>query len=187
MTIERNGVTIELTNAEKESVFREVEHKYRLSDARNHLEELSNDLDGDDSSLRKTYGVHFDSAIDETSDDYILEDIVTEYENRFDCNIDENTTWRHALERVLDDIKNSFLTMASKKISDIFDKKYKRGITALDKALDDTKYQLENPYSPKYILEDVFNNYISIIDAENISDDTAWYNACIKALEEKFS
>lgn len=101
MIIERNGVTIELTNAEKEAVFREVEHEYRLADARCHLEELSNSLEEDDSSLRKEYGIHFDSAIDETSDDYILEDIVTEYENRFDCNIDENTTWQHALEKVL--------------------------------------------------------------------------------------
>lgn len=184
MTIERNGITIELTEAEKEAVFREVEHKYRLNDARCHLDELSETLEEDGSSLRETYGVHFTSVIDNASDNYALENIIKEYEKHLDCNIDDNTTWRNAVEMVMRRFKEPYKSKAITELALVFDEQRSCGVSVESilgiVSIDDL---ISKESSPEYIVDDIISYFCKFVDEENMDEKMAWYNACYKALE----
>lgn len=74
----------------KETIYREIEHQYRLSDARNQYDEYIENTD--DESVRE-----FDDA------DF---EILTErFDDAFDCNISENNTWYTIIENYISETK----------------------------------------------------------------------------------
>lgn len=107
-TIIRNGKIIVLTDDEVETIYRFQEHRYRLADAKAHVNTVlmrytSRDDDPYDTSippiteadLRKdtteTDRATFKKLLALTDDD--LEYISNEFQSRFDCNCDENSLW----------------------------------------------------------------------------------------------
>ena len=81
------GVVIRTLDADEaysnqiaEAVYRAKEHKYRLEDALSHCEEYLDERN-----------VLFDKDVLEAEGH--LENIVIEFEHRFDCNLDENSIW----------------------------------------------------------------------------------------------
>ena len=77
---------ITLPNSIKEKVFREQLYKYRCEDALNHLSEI----------------VEFDSNnypeyINGISIENVIDEIIDNFEKRFDCNIDENSLYENAV------------------------------------------------------------------------------------------
>lgn len=74
----------------KETIYREIEHQYRLSDARNQYDAYIENTD--DESVRE-----FDDA------DF---EILTErFDDACDCNIPENTTWSTVIENYISETK----------------------------------------------------------------------------------
>lgn len=91
------GVVIRTLDADKaysdhidEAVYRAKEHKYRLEDALNHCEEYLDERN-----------VLFDKDVLEAEGH--LENIVIEFEHRFDCNLDENSIWNAVIENYFQD------------------------------------------------------------------------------------
>lgn len=182
-----NGVMeeFELTGAEMEAAFREQQRSYMIMDAESHLTELSDELEGDGSSLRKVYGISLETAIDEKSPDYLLDSVVDMYERHFDCNIDENTTWRNAVEYMLKDVKEYFIKKAVEKLEYVFAEQRDNGGYSLESILGIMSInELTDSKSDKYILDDIIEYYTVYIDEGKLAEDTAWYNACAKALDE---
>lgn len=91
------GVVIRTLDADEaysdhidEAVYRAKEHKYRLEDALNHCEEYLDERN-----------VLFDKDVLEAEGH--LENIVIEFEHRFDCNLDENSIWNAVIENYFQD------------------------------------------------------------------------------------
>lgn len=184
---EVNGtvVEIELTRIEIETAFREQQRSYMIMDAESHLTELSDELEGDGSSLRKVYGISLETAIDEKSPDYLLDSVVDMYERHFDCNIDENTTWRNAVEDMLKDVKEYFIEKAVEKLEYVFAEQHDNGGCSLESILGIMSInELTDSKSDKYILDDIIAYYTEYVDEEHLTEDTAWYNACAKSLDK---
>ena len=85
------GVVIRTLDADEaysnqiaEAVYRAKEHKYRLEDALSHCEEYL-----DERNVLEAEG-H-------------LENIVIEFEHRFDCNLDENSIWNAVIRNYFQD------------------------------------------------------------------------------------
>lgn len=123
MTITRNipipdpkatiTVEIELTRSELETAYREQERYYRLMDAEGQLctylgfDVSDFDPDNEDDaekleSFKEKFGdTEPASLVDEESPNYVLNDIVAQFEHDADCNNDVNSTWQNAVEKVL--------------------------------------------------------------------------------------
>lgn len=123
MTITRNiqipdtkntiTVEIELSCSELETAYREQERYYRLMDAEGQLctylgfDVSDFDPDNEDDaekleSFKEKFGdTEPISLVDEESPNYVLNDIVTQFEHDADCNNDVNSTWQNAVEEVL--------------------------------------------------------------------------------------
>ena len=123
MTITRNiqipdtkntiTVEIELSCSELETAYREQERYYRLMDAEGQLctylgfDVSDFDPDNEDDaekleSFKEKFGdTEPVSLVDEESPNYVLNDIVAQFEHDADCNNDVNSTWQNAVEEVL--------------------------------------------------------------------------------------
>lgn len=123
MTITRNiqipdtkntiTVEIELSCSELETAYREQERYYRLMDAEGQLctylgfDVSDFDPDNEDDaekleSFKEKFGdTEPISLVDEESPNYVLNDIVAQFEHDADCNNDVNSTWQNAVEEVL--------------------------------------------------------------------------------------
>ena len=120
-TIIRDGKTIELTDDEIENIYRFQEQRYRLSDAKVHVNTyiLRYTKRDDDPWIMdiktitekdRTKGLSrkdiakFHRLLAMTNDD--LEYMASEFQSRFDCNCDENTLWNI----IIDDFLNEELS-----------------------------------------------------------------------------
>ena len=75
----------DLSSEELERAYRIQEHNYFLMDARNHLDEYV-----EDGVIRE----------EDITDD-VLEDLVSFFQDRFDCNSPENIIWEYVIEKYL--------------------------------------------------------------------------------------
>ena len=116
-TIIRDGKTIELTDAEVENIYRFQERRYRLSDARAHVNDhILRYTDRNDDpwnmdittvtkkdarrNLSKRDIKAFHTLLAVTDDD--LEYLADRFQSKFDCNCDENTLWDLIIEDFLE-------------------------------------------------------------------------------------
>lgn len=107
-SIVRNDKLIILTEEEVENIYRFQERKYRLSDARHHVNDwilrytnrkddawnldISTISDKDLSDNLSEKSIHeFHTLLSIPDDD--LEYLSDEFQSKFDCNCDENTLW----------------------------------------------------------------------------------------------
>ncbi len=111
----KNAITveIELSCSELETAYREQERYYRLMDAEGQLctylgfDVSDFDPDNEDDaekleSFKEKFGdTEPISLVDEESPNYVLNDIVAQFEHDADCNNDVNSTWQNAVEEVL--------------------------------------------------------------------------------------
>ena len=103
---------IRLTDDEVERIYRARERAYRLEDAENALLDTwgdgrENDISPEtDLAFFEEWGFYLRAAIDEVSNDYILEDIVEQFETLLDCNTPENSTWENACQKALEEAKS---------------------------------------------------------------------------------
>ena len=100
MTIVRNGKEIKLTNDEREMIYEEVKHELLLITAGRYISEL----DGDDDSLFREFGVSLDNLTNPDSPYYLLEDLANSYE--FDPELSDRTVWETLCKEHLSLINN---------------------------------------------------------------------------------
>lgn len=109
--------TVQLNATELERSYRERERQYRREDAERHLYEFCGfDPDAEEGSEEEAennaaaqrfadvYGFCIDEAANDSSNHYLLNDIITEFEDNFDCNQSENDIWSDAVATVLNEI-----------------------------------------------------------------------------------
>lgn len=112
VNFEHNGVKYAMTEQEIEAAYRYQERQYRLQDAKSHLNILvfgvddGSDFDEpeDDEAKRyfsEDYGISYEGAISED----MLKEYLRRFEDRFDCDYDENSQWEAAIKAVLMDRK----------------------------------------------------------------------------------
>lgn len=102
-------ITIHANATELERGYRQAEHKYLLEDAERHfLEHVGFDIEDDDGNnaianqrFMDTYGFSVDEAINDSSDFYLLDDMVALFERKRDCNEPENEVWANVVDAVL--------------------------------------------------------------------------------------
>lgn len=114
VTFEHNGKVYIMDGDELEAAYRCQERRYRLVDAMRHLNELVYGVDENDGQLvdedeesnddrenrlmfEATYGVPYKEASTSTA----LNVYVDRFEDDFDCGVDEDAQWEHAIQRVL--------------------------------------------------------------------------------------
>lgn len=110
-------ITVHLDATELERSYRERERQYHQQDAERHLYEFCGfDPDAEEGSEEEAennaaaqrfadvYGFCIDEAVNDSSDHYLLNDIITEFEDNFDCNQSENDIWSDAVATVLNEI-----------------------------------------------------------------------------------
>ena len=107
-------ITVCLNATERERAYREHERQYRLMDAERQLytylgyEEDAKDSEEDaDNSVilqqfEDRYGFSLSEAVNDSSDHYLLDSIVYEFDDLFDCNLPENDIWCAAVRNVLE-------------------------------------------------------------------------------------
>lgn len=100
MTIVRNGKEFKLTNDEREEIYEEVKYELLLITAAGYLSEL----DGDDDSLFREFGVSLEDLINPDSPYYLLEDLANSYE--FDPELPDRTVWESLCKEHLSLINN---------------------------------------------------------------------------------
>lgn len=103
ITFEHNGFTYTMSEDEIEAAYRYQEHRYRLDDARRHLNILIFECEDPDPKcdvfkidthvFEKKYGITYEAA----SSPEMLEKYVGVFEKRFSCNGDENSQWNMAI------------------------------------------------------------------------------------------
>ena len=67
-------------------MYRAKEHRYRLEDARRHCNECFEE-------------VYFEDEDAYSFDEADLENLVKEFEENMDCNLDENSVWNDVIKR----------------------------------------------------------------------------------------
>lgn len=101
---EYNGMRYTMTEQEIEAAYRYQERRYRLQDAKRHLDIIVFGLDDGDALddpeskeamayFAKQYGISYEEA----SSDKMLEEYLRRFEGRFDCNYDENSQWEASI------------------------------------------------------------------------------------------
>lgn len=110
INFEHNGVKYVMTEQEIEAAYRYREHQYRLEDARRQFNTIVFGSDGasglDDLKSKQAkadFSVRYGIGCEEASSDDMLEEYLRRFENRFDCNQDENSQWEAAILAVLED------------------------------------------------------------------------------------
>ncbi len=104
-------ITIHANATELERGYRQAEHKYLLEDAERHfLEYVGFDVDADEEdgdnaaanqTFMDTYGFSIGEAINDSSESYLLDDMVELFERKRDCNLPENDVWENVVQAVL--------------------------------------------------------------------------------------
>ncbi len=105
-----DSVEYAMTEGEIEAAYRYRERQYRLEDAKRQLNTLifgcddgSGFDDPEDKKIKEDfqqdYGISYDVAISPP----MLEEYLRRFENRFDCDYDENSQWEAAIRAVLAD------------------------------------------------------------------------------------
>lgn len=103
-----------LSDGELHEAYREQQKIFQLRDAKNHLEyfvfgtERAAMNEEDEAAemgwFQKQYGFSYEDATNPSSEFYILEEAVCRFQDRKDCNIDENSIWARVIESVLEDL-----------------------------------------------------------------------------------
>lgn len=108
MKITRNGMEIELTSGELREAFLEQQRVYQLEDARGHLNYFLFGIPYAEECTatkilmcREKYGVEYPDLFDETSSQYILDQIVEDYNASCDCNVAENDSYEGVIDRLM--------------------------------------------------------------------------------------
>lgn len=109
---EYNGVQYNMTEDEVEAAYRYQLRRYRLQDAQRQLDVLVYGSDGDidtedteSEQARACFAEQYGIGYEKASTDDMLEEYLRRFENRFDCNYDENSQWEAAIIAVLEDCK----------------------------------------------------------------------------------
>lgn len=110
VNFEYNGVKYAMTEQEIEAAYRYREHQYRLEDARRQFNTIVFGSDGESGlddlereQARTDFVERYGIGYEEASSDDMLEEYLRRFENRFDCNQDENSQWEAAIMAVLED------------------------------------------------------------------------------------
>jgi hypothetical protein len=103
-----NGKEYDMTSEQIMAAYRYQEHQFHLMDAKNSLEHLvfGDEYNEDERKeamrfFKETYGITYKAA--STPD--MLEEYLCQFEERFDCNFDENSQWENAVKSVLYEYK----------------------------------------------------------------------------------
>lgn len=95
MEILRDRRAIQLTDAELEAAYREKELQYRMQDAKQHL------LEAVYQTVEEKYGRGFEVSLDPEWEEDILQTLVDDFEQEFDCNVSENQIWANVMEQFM--------------------------------------------------------------------------------------
>ena len=119
MDIIRNGVTYTLTADELEQAYREQERNYRIEDARFHLEcflQIRYSFTGWETAFRRESGVTVEDLTNPESQHYVLDWMADQYDDRQDCNRDENSVWEEIVQETLSEYfaKQLYMNVAFK-------------------------------------------------------------------------
>lgn len=118
-TIVRDGKTIMLTEEEVNNIYRYQQELYRIADARHHVNdhilqhtdrnddcwELDLSTISDEDLLPESSEediLEFHKLLNLTNDD--LEVLADNFEDEFDCNCDENSTWDNVIDEYLNEL-----------------------------------------------------------------------------------
>lgn len=100
-----HGKRYEMTEEQLEAAYRFRQKQYRMVDAKSHLEQF---IYGDEPSTMSDFDIQYQE--DDFFDRYHmtpqeafgkLQKIVSRYDQDCDCNLDENSRWRNAIQNVL--------------------------------------------------------------------------------------
>lgn len=110
VNFEYDGVKYSMTEQEIEAAYRYQEHQYRLEDAKRQLNTLAfgcddgSDFDDpEDEEAKRYFAEDYGISYEEAGSEDMLEEYLRRFENRFDCDIDENSQWEAAIRAVLRD------------------------------------------------------------------------------------
>lgn len=106
-----NGKVYDLSEDQIEAAYRYQLHQYRLADAERHFRFYVFDCDPEwecteaehkqaEEAFLQKYGIPVSEGLT------MLEDFVQQFENDFDCNMDENSMWENAITTVLDEYRD---------------------------------------------------------------------------------
>jgi hypothetical protein len=109
--INYHNKTFFLSEEQIEAAYRYQLHQYRLNDAERQLMFIvyGNELDWEcteeehkqaEEAFLQKYGFPVSEGLT------MLEDFVQQFENDFDCNMDENSMWENAITTVLDEYRD---------------------------------------------------------------------------------
>lgn len=103
-----------LSDNELYEVYQEQKKIFQLQDAENHLEDFvfgtgraslnEEDEAAEMARFQKQYGFSYEDAINPSSEFFVLEEAVRRFQDKQDCNIDENSIWANVIESVLEDL-----------------------------------------------------------------------------------
>lgn len=120
MDIIRNGVTYTLTADELEQAFRERDKYYRIEDARIQLERF---IEGRyaswgysydwETAFRRESGVTVEDLTNPESQHYVLDWMADQYDDRQDCNRNENSVWEEIVQETLSEYLAKCIYMAA--------------------------------------------------------------------------
>ena len=109
-TVSVKEVQIKLTPEEVYSIFRIKDHEYLLEDAKSQLYSFAGIVEGNEEAYPEEnqiftdkYGNSIDEMCNESSDYYILEDLVEQYSHYQDCEQAENDVWQTVIRLYLRD------------------------------------------------------------------------------------
>ena len=107
-------VEITLSDDEMYEVYQAQQERFRLRDAQDHFDEFVFGADPEaldearveqeKQRFQERYGFSYDEAVDPKSEHYVLGEAARRFRNKYDCEIDENTQWKIAIEYLLEDI-----------------------------------------------------------------------------------
>ena len=105
-----NGKVYDLSEDQIEAAYRYQLHQYRLADAERQFKNIVYGSDPDwldekeckqaENCFLNEYGIPVSEGLT------MLEDFVQQFENDFDCNMDENSMWENAITTVLDEYRD---------------------------------------------------------------------------------
>lgn len=112
VNFEHNGVKYAMTEQEIEAAYRYQERQYRLQDAKSHLNILvfgvddgSDFDDPEDEENQRYFSENYGISYEEATSEDMLKEYLRRFEDRFDCDHDENSQWEAAIRAVLMDRK----------------------------------------------------------------------------------
>ena len=101
-TFDYCGKKFTMSDEEIDAAYRYRKHEYLLADAKS---QFQYHFDGNISRLKDEFNTSYEEAISES----MLEEYADRFEDRHDCDIDENFQWETAIDAVLLDHKEGLL------------------------------------------------------------------------------